>query len=294
MTLQQLIYFQSVAQSASFTKAARKHFVSQTAISRQIKQLEQELNVHLLERNTAHVRLTVAGQFLYERTTQICADLQNAIEQTRELDYQSRTHLTLGIPSIVETHATNAMLRDFHKNFPDVAVQFRAGSRQELVTALVQGKIDLLIAQDFDLPDLKGLSALVLSEDHFIWLLPSHHPLAGRLRIAPEELKEERFLIPKELARSTSQSLLEYLRQLGLENSPRLYTESSNDAFMLLGAGYGISLIPSREAFWMKPDMYCAEIAGPQCAIRLLAITRPESVNPNVQAFLQGQFSPLS
>lgn len=287
MTLQQLIYFQSVAQSGSFTKAARKHFVSQTAVSRQIQQLEKELDVSLLERNTAHVRLTVAGQFLYEQSTRICQELQQAIDQTRALNYQSCTHLTLGIPGIAEAHATNAMLRAFHQKFPQVAVQFAGGSRQELVTALVQGKIDLLITQDFDLPDLKGLASVVLAQDHFVWLLPSHHPLAARASISPWELQGEQLLIPKDLGRSTSESLLDYLSQLGLDKNPHLYTENAADAYMMLGAGFGISLILSREAFWMQPDMSCVEIAGPQCMVHLLGVTRPGCVNPNVEAFLQ-------
>ena len=167
MTLQQLVYFQSVASSGSFTKAARKHFVSQTAISRQIQQLEQELKVSLLERNTAHVRLTAAGRFFYEKTSALCAELQQTVEQTRALDYETRTHLTLGIPSIVESHAVSLHLRAFHNACPQVAVRFSAGSRQGLVTALVQGKIDLLIAQDFDLPELKGLAYTLFGEDEF-------------------------------------------------------------------------------------------------------------------------------
>ena len=133
-----LEYFLVAAEELSFTKAARKHFVSQTAISRQIQQLEQELKVSLLERNTAHVRLTAAGRFFYEKTSALCAELQQTVEQTRALDYETRTHLTLGIPSIVESHAVSLHLRAFHNACPQVAVRFSAGSRQGLVTALVQ------------------------------------------------------------------------------------------------------------------------------------------------------------
>ncbi len=287
MTLQQLVYFQSVASSGSFTKAARKHFVSQTAISRQIQQLEQELKVSLLERNTAHVRLTAAGRFFYEKTSALCAELQQTVEQTRALDYETRTHLTLGIPSIVESHAVSLHLRAFHNACPQVAVRFSAGSRQGLVTALVQGKIDLLIAQDFDLPELKGLAYTLFGEDEFAWVLPSNHPLAGCKQISPAALAGETLLIPGDLSSSTGEFFARYFRQLGLEQNPRIHTKDLTDAFMLLGAGYGIGLVPFREEPWMKPDMCCARIDGPRCTIRMLAVFRPESANPNVQAFLQ-------
>lgn len=287
MTLQQLECFQSVAQSASFTKAARKHFVSQTAISRQVQQLEQELNVSLLERNTASVRLTAAGRYFYEETRKLCANLQDIAEQTQRLDYEHHAHLTLGIPGIVETRAVSGCLRAFRKKRPEVAVRFAAASRQELVTLLVQGRIDLLIAQDYDLPELKGLSYTVLSQDHFAWMLPSDHPLAGRRLIAPEELAGETLLLPGKRSSSTGEAFLRYYRQLGLEKNPCRYTDSLDDMFMLLGAGYGIGLTPSKEEPWLKPDMCCVEIDGPRCEVKILAITRPESSNPNIQAFLQ-------
>lgn len=69
MTLQQIMYFQRVARSGSFTKAARACFVSQTAISRQISALEEELHVTLLERDTAHVKLTLPGSISSSRST---------------------------------------------------------------------------------------------------------------------------------------------------------------------------------------------------------------------------------
>jgi len=73
MTLQQIMYFQRVARSGSFTKAARACFVSQTAISRQISALEEELHVTLLERDTAHVKLTLAGEYFFQQVNELPA-----------------------------------------------------------------------------------------------------------------------------------------------------------------------------------------------------------------------------
>ena len=76
MTLQQIMYFQRVARSGSFTKAARACFVSQTAISRQISALEEELHVTLLERDTAHVKLTLAGEYFFQQVNELKARLE--------------------------------------------------------------------------------------------------------------------------------------------------------------------------------------------------------------------------
>lgn len=105
MTLQQIMYFQRVARSGSFTKAARACFVSQTAISRQISALEEELHVTLLERDTAHVKLTLAGEYFFQQVNELTARLEEAVTRTQTIAQEQQTHLTLGIPTILEQHA---------------------------------------------------------------------------------------------------------------------------------------------------------------------------------------------
>lgn len=102
MTLQQIMYFQRVARSGSFTKAARACFVSQTAISRQICALEEELHVTLLERDTAHVKLTLAGEYFFQQVNELTARLEEVVTQTQTIAQEQQTHLTLGIPTILE------------------------------------------------------------------------------------------------------------------------------------------------------------------------------------------------
>lgn len=154
MTLQQIMYFQRVARSGSFTKAARACFVSQTAISRQISALEEELHVTLLERDTAHVKLTLAGEYFFQQVNELTARLEEVVTRTQTIAQEQQTHLTLGIPTILEQHAITQLLRQYHSLHPEVQLSTVAGSRQQLVSQLVDRKIDLLVAMDFDLPDL--------------------------------------------------------------------------------------------------------------------------------------------
>lgn len=152
MTLQQILYFQRVARSGSFTKAARACFVSQTAISRQISALEEELHVTLLERDTAHVKLTLAGEYFFQQVNELTARLEEVVTRTQTIAQEQQTHLTLGIPTILEQHAISQLLRQYHSLHPEVQLSTVAGSRQQLVSQLVDRKIDLLVAMDFDLP----------------------------------------------------------------------------------------------------------------------------------------------
>lgn len=175
MTLQQIMYFQRVARSGSFTNAARACFVSQTAISRQISALEEELHVTLLERDTAHVKLTLAGEYFFQQVNELTARLEEVVTRTQTIAQEQQTHLTLGIPTILEQHAISQLLRQYHSLHPEVQLSTVAGSRQQLVSQLVDRKIDLLVAMDFDLPDLEGLF-LLASAGVGIGLLPSSAP----------------------------------------------------------------------------------------------------------------------
>lgn len=142
MTLQQIMYFQRVARSGSFTKAARACFVSQTAISRQISALEEELHVTLLERDTAHVKLTLAGEYFFQQVNELTARLEEVVTRTQTIAQEQQTHLTLGIPTILEQHAISQLLRQYHSLHPEVQLSTVADSRQQLVSQLVDRKID--------------------------------------------------------------------------------------------------------------------------------------------------------
>lgn len=143
MTLQQILYFQRVARSGSFTKAARACFVSQTAISRQISALEEELHVTLLERDTAHVKLTLAGEYFFQQINELTARLEEVVTRTQTIAQEQQTHLTLGIPTILEQHAISQLLRQYHSLHPEVQLSTVAGSRQQL-----QGETLILTQED--------------------------------------------------------------------------------------------------------------------------------------------------
>ena len=288
MTLQQISYFQRVARSGSFTKAARACFVSQTAISRQISALEEELHVTLLERDTAHVRLTLAGEYFYQHVTELTAQLEQIVQQTQTIAKEQQTHLTLGIPTILEQHAIGDILRRYHALHPEIQLATVSGSRQQLISQLVDRKIDLLVAMDFDLPDLEGLDFILLQKVHATWLLPEHHPLAGREKIAPQELRGETLILTQEDPRGNTEELLrQYYTQLGLKGIPTLHTRTLEELFLLASAGVGIGLLPSCVSEYLRPDLRSIAIDGPQWEFNFLLISRRERSRASVRAMFE-------
>lgn len=147
MTLQQILYFQRVARSGSFTKAARACFVSQTAISRQISALEEELHVTLLERDTAHVKLTLAGEYFFQQVNELTARLEEVVTRTQTIAQEQQTHLTLGIPTILEQHAITQLLRQYHSLHPEVQLSTVAGA-EKIAPQQLQGETLILTQED--------------------------------------------------------------------------------------------------------------------------------------------------
>lgn len=276
MTLQQIMYFQRVARSGSFTKAARACFVSQTAISRQISALEEELHVTLLERDTAHVKLTLAGEYFFQQINELTARLEEVVTRTQTIAQEQQTHLTLGIPTILEQHAISQLLRQYHSLHPEVQLSTVAGSRH------------LLVAMDFDLPDLEGLDSIILQQVHATWLLPTGHPLAGAEKIAPQQLQGETLILTQEDHRGNTEELLrQYYNQLGLKGNPVLHTRTLEELFLLASAGVGIGLLPSSVPKYLRPDLCSVPIDGPQWNFSFLLISRRERSRASVRAMFE-------
>lgn len=103
MTLQQMRYFIAVAQNLSFSKAAQQHYVSQTAVSQQIKLLEEELETELFQRTRHSVALTSAGQVFYEYAVRITDLAEDAARRTRAAAAECSTPLEIGMMSGMET-----------------------------------------------------------------------------------------------------------------------------------------------------------------------------------------------
>ena len=288
MTGQQLLYFVHVAQLGSFTKAAQACFVSQTAISRQISALEAEIGVVLLERDTAHVRLTRAGESFYQSVREINRMTEQAVQTAQAIAQGQNSRLTLGIPTILEQHIIGDILRRYHQLYPEVQLSTVSGSRQQLIGQLVDGKIDLLVALDFDLPALEGLDSIVLAPVCATWLLHRDHPLAGRGKIAPQELRGETLILTQEDPRGITEDMLhQYYTKLGLKNNPTLHTRTLEELFLLASAGVGIGLLPSASAAWLRPDLCSVPIDGPQWNFNFLLLSRRERSRASVHAMFE-------
>ena len=169
MTLQQMRYFIAVAQNLSFSKAAQQHYVSQTAVSQQIKLLEEELETELFQRTRHSVVLTSAGQVFYEYAVRITDLAEDAARRTRAAAAECSTPLEIGMMSGMENLPILEKLLLFKEQHPAIPLHFHLGDFPTLKKRLQQKKLDF--ALQLELVPLEDTPSLLRAQ------VPSAPPL---------------------------------------------------------------------------------------------------------------------
>src|ERR1700753_3194353 len=193
MELRQLRYFRAIAPTGSFSAAAAEEFVVQSALSRQIRKLEEELGVRLFERTTRMVRLNDEGERLLEYADRVLADVDLVVAEADALRGVVRGKVAVGMMECPPASLDMAvLLRDFHADHPGVEVALRSGGSERMLEEVGSGELDFAI---LGLPPAgipERLTARTLLVEDLVGLVEVDHRLAGRARATA--LAEEVFV----------------------------------------------------------------------------------------------------
>jgi DNA-binding transcriptional LysR family regulator len=195
MELRHLRYFVTVAELLNFTKAAAKLRVAQPAFSRQIRDLEEELGVSLLERNSRFVRLTEAGKAF---ATEACAVLQHAeaaAQTARAFAKSNLGHLNLGYAPSLTVEVLAQALRSFEKVCPRVRVTIQDLSIREMINGLREGRLDAALTVESPGKQMQGLAFEKLRSYPVCVAFGPTHRLVRARRIDLAELNDERLIV---------------------------------------------------------------------------------------------------
>jgi DNA-binding transcriptional LysR family regulator len=194
MELRHLRYFVAVAEELSFRKAAQRLDISRPALSKQVKDLEEEISVRLLDRDTVSVSLTKAGALFLEDSRKLLVQAERAMERARQAQSGNRSRLRIGSPGIIAPDFMPKMLKLFNKMYPGVDVTFLDMPPAEQLDALAKGRIDIGFAQGRHVLDITGLRSLCVVHSYFGVAVPGRHPLAGRKKVTLAETRGETLL----------------------------------------------------------------------------------------------------
>jgi LysR family transcriptional regulator, transcription activator of glutamate synthase operon len=190
MELRQLRYLDAVARRRSFTQASLDLHIAQSALSQQVGRLERELGVELLRRTTRRVEVTEAGELVLARARPALAEVDAVRADLDALQGLLRGALRLGGVPPVGPVPPAALIADFSRAHPGVAITVREDVAHRLVAQLRAGGLDLVMAL-VDPDALEGLEGVRLLEEELVLVAPLDHPLARAKRVRGERLADE-------------------------------------------------------------------------------------------------------
>lgn len=240
MNFRQLQVFNAVMRTATVTEAARLLNMSQPAVSKALKLMQEDLDIELFQRVRGRLFPTPEATTLYSTVERIFDDVSMLRHQAAELREGHSGQLKIAaIPTLAGSLLPQAVAI-FRSRRPDVQIEIRAMSSAQVVQAMVQQKIDLgLVYAPFE--DV-GTQAKHLPQHDLVCLVPRHHPLAGARRVTPRELRDEAIIsFPDD---SPVYGMLQRVFEAaGAVYRPSMVANHTLTACALVAAGAGVALV---------------------------------------------------
>ncbi|KPQ30933.1 MULTISPECIES: LysR family transcriptional regulator [unclassified Halomonas] len=243
MELRHLRYFCIVAEELNLTCAAERLHMSQPPLSRQIKQLEQEVGAELFERSTRGLRLTPAGVFFQQHALQILEKVDVTIDATRRMARSKRMLFGIGFVPSVFYGQLPMMVRDLRQK-DNVELSLAELTTVQQIQALKAGRIDIGFGRlRLDDPDVEQE---ILFDEPLIAALPNGHPLEGTSPSCEELARYPLILFPAKPRPSMADMILGIFRRQGLKVEVVQEANELQTALSLVASGIGITLVPEQ------------------------------------------------
>lgn len=287
MELRHLRYFVAVGEEEHFGRAAERLHVVQPALTRQVRQLEDELGCALFERLKRGVRLTEAGKSFLEEARRVLSDLGHGVDRTRLVAQGKVGRLRVGF-SDTATYSGElpSILHDFRTRWPDVRLELFPSSSVVAGEQLRRQEVD--VAFVYTLPtNLRELETHTISVERWVLALPHAHPLVKSKRVRLRDLKGEPFVwFPRPVAPPLYDRVLAACHAAGL--TLNIVQEVNNPTTMLslVAGGIGLSFTITSAAR-TKPDSVCCARWKTGDTSELSTIWRADNKVPALQKFIE-------
>ncbi|MDO5638871.1 MAG: LysR family transcriptional regulator [Neisseria sp.] len=244
MELRHLRYFVTVADERNFTRAAEKLFIAQPPLSRQVRQLEEELGVALFVPGARPLTLTEAGEFLYAHATQMLAKANDVKTMTRRIGHIQET-LRVGYVASTLYGFLPEIIRKFKEEAPEVSVSWHEMNSVQQLEALKAGRIDVGFGR-LRIEDA-AIRRILLREEKLMAALPSGHPLTQKhSQLALVDLVEDTLVVyPAQPRPSFADQVLSAFADYALKPVRVMEVRELQIALGMVAAGEGVSVVPA-------------------------------------------------
>lgn len=197
MDIRKLQYFISVAETLSFTKAAKEHYISQTAMSQQIASLEAELDVQLFDRNKYKVTITPAGKIFLENSREIVIKYMQAVRKTQAIHKGRKGCIRIGYAGPTEVELLREIVEVFQEKYPYVELYIENNNLKNLSTHLDNGTYDIIFAVAGENSN-NSFNKITLKNEPAVLIVSKKHPKANKKTINAREVAEEGIIMLSE------------------------------------------------------------------------------------------------
>jgi LysR family hca operon transcriptional activator len=284
MELRHLRYFIAVVETGSLTEAAEQRLhTSQPSLSRQIRDLEDQVGAELLRRSARGVELTDAGSAFIDHARLALAQVDAAVEAARRAARPAKQRFAVGFLTGQEMTWLPEVMHIFRDELPNIDVTVSSDYSPDLAERLARGKLDLAFLRaepDFD------LAYQVVDQEPLVVLMPSDHPLTSREAILPQEIVGEPFIAMAGKAKVLRAVIDDYLERSGVKITPAQSVDNPAMVMSLVASTRGVTLIPAYVEKLMPWSVVSRPLAGDVPTIDLAIGYSKANTSPILKLFL--------
>src|ERR1700688_4851184 len=269
MELRHLRYFVAVAEEGSFTVAAeRRLHTAQPSLSRQIRDLEDEVGAQLLTRSAHGIELTPAGRAFLDHARLVLAQVEAAGEAARRVAHPAKPSFVMGFLTGHELTWMPEALQVLRDELPNVDVVISSNYSPHLADALTKGKVDAaFLRREESAPEL---AYELLVKEPLVVVLPSDHRLAALESIRVQDLVGEIFLTVSDTAPVLRRVIDEYLKRSGMDIKPNHEVDNLAMAMSLIASTRGVALLPAYAQNFLPSSVTSRPLKGETPTIDLV------------------------
>lgn len=293
MNINQLKYFVAVAEQRSFTKAATQYYLSQTAVTQQVRALEETLGVQLLDRNSRPVSLTPAGAVFLKEAKAILVRMDTAVSRAKDASTGVVGTVRIGYTKGYERSALSDKLRLFHRDHPNILLTCYRCDTDELAAGLLNQEYDVIFTWDStNIRQEPQVEHRLVEHARLAVALYSSHPFAQRTALRREELKNETILFMTPSATGASFGDAHFMalyQRAGYQPNILLRSNDVESILMMVAAEEGISILPAycTDKLTNADNLTFLPLLGDEETEEILAVWRKNDPSPALRRFIE-------
>jgi DNA-binding transcriptional LysR family regulator len=286
MELRHLRYFVAVADQQSFSRAAKRLHISQSAISEQIADLESELGVKLLERGSRKTELTQSGTVLLVHARRLLHEATHAIQEAQRAERGEVGTLRIGFFGGGLGDGFPQLIRSFRELYPRVELALVELSSTEQWAALLDGRIDVAFTRLPEPQYRRELRYEAVQQDAILAVLPRSHPAARTQKLDLRKLAGERFVLTsRTISPSVYDKVMELCSEAGFSPNVSSISTVWSSVILLVRSGEGVALLPQNQQQASATDLAFVPLQSKNAFVEMCVVWPAQRDRPLLRSF---------